>query len=156
MTGTSRAGLVFAATLLIASCGGASDDAAQEQPADSAAMAAPAPANDLSGTWDMRATPAEGTDTTSTLFQLQIAGDSWTMLLPNRDPIPARVTTEGDSFIVDAGPYESVRRPGTQVTTHSVYRVSGDQMTGTTVATYSESGGKQTVLNLNSSGTRVK
>jgi hypothetical protein len=155
MTRTSHAGLVFAAALLVAGCGGAANDTAQDQPADSAAMAAPAPAGDASGTWDMRATPAEGTDTTSTIFQVQVAGDSWTLLLPGRDPIPARVTTGGDSIIVDAGPYESVRRPGTQVSTHSVYRMSGDQLTGTTVAHY-QSAGKDSVLNLISTGTRVK
>ena len=151
MTGRSRAGFVFAAALLLASCAPA-DDAAEEQPADSAAM--PAPAADASGTWDMRAVPETG-DTTPVNFQLQVAGGTYTLLLPNRDPITARVTTEGDSILVDAGPYESVIRPGTQVSTHSVYRINGDQMDGYTIATY-QTGGADSVLRLRSSGTRVK
>ncbi len=60
----------------------------------------------------------------------------WTFNFPKRDPIPARVTAEGDSVVIDAGPYESVLRKGVQVSTHTVTRMDGDRLTGTTVATY--------------------
>ena len=152
MNGRRRVGLVFVA-LLFASCAPA-DDAAEEQPADTAAMTAPA-AVDANGTWDMRSVPVSGPDTTPTIFQVQVANGNWTLLLPNRDPIPATVVMDGDSIIVDAGPYESVRRAGTTVTTHSVYRVMGDQMTGNTIARYQTSGA-DSVLQLRSSGTRVR
>ena len=151
MNGRCRGGPVLVAFLL-ASCAPA-DDAAEEQPADTAAMPAPG-AVDASGTWDMRAVPVSG-DTTPTVFQIQVANGNWTLLLPNRDPIPATVVMEGDSIIVDAGPYQSVRRAGTTVTTHSVYRIMGDQMTGTTVARYQTSGA-DSVLHLTSSGTRAR
>ena len=117
-------------------------------------MTAPT-AGDPNGTWDMRAVPIGTADTTPTNFQLQVANGTWTLMLPNREPIVAQVVTDADSFVVDAGPYQSVRRQGVTVSTHSVYRVNGDQMSGTTVARY-QNAGPDSVLSLNASGTRVR
>lgn len=139
--------------LLLSSCAPAADDAADEQPADTAAMAAPA-TTDATGTWNMRAVPVSG-DTMPTIFQIQVANGNWTLLLPDRDPIAATVVMDGDSIIVDAGPYNSVRRPGTTVSTHSVYRMTGDQLTGTTTAHY-QTAGADSVLQLRSEGTRAR
>lgn len=139
--------------LLLSSCAPAADDAADEQPADTAAMAAPATA-DATGTWNMRAVPVSG-DTTPTVFQIQVTDGTWTLLLPDRDPIAATAVMDGDSIIVDAGPYNSVRRPGTTVSTHSVYRLMGDQLTGTTTAHY-QTAGADSVLELRSEGTRAR
>jgi hypothetical protein len=152
MNGKRRLGLAVAA-FLVTSCTPA-DDTADELPADTAA-AAVAPAAGADGTWDMRAVPVSGRDTTPTLFQLQVAGGTWTLMLPNREPIVAQVVADADSFIVDAGPYQSVRRQGVTVSTHSVYRVNGDQMTGSTIARY-QNAGADSVLQLNTMGTRVR
>ena len=153
MIGKRRLG-IFVVAFLFTGCA-QTDDAAEEQPADSMAMApAAAIAGDPNGTWDMRSVPVSG-DTTPTIFQLQVANGVWTLMLPGRDPITGTVVADADSFVVDAGPYKSVRREGMTVSTHSVYRISGDQMTGNTVARY-QNAGADSVLNLNSTGTRVK
>lgn len=152
MNGKRRLGLVVVA-VLFSSCAPA-DDAADQPPADSMAATAPA-AGDPNGTWDVRSVPASGSDTTSTIYQIQVANGTWTLLLPNREPMTARVVADADSFIVDAGPFQSVRREGMTVSTHAVYRINGDQMTGTTTARY-QTAGADSVLELATTGTRVR
>jgi hypothetical protein len=153
MNGKRMLGLIVAA-FLVSSCTPA-DDTAEELPVDTAAAATAPAAADADGMWDMRAVPVSGSDTTPTIFQLQVAGGVWTLMLPNREPIVAQVVADADSFMVDAGPYQSVRRQGVTVSTHSVYRVSGDQMTGSTVARY-QNAGADSVLQLRTTGTRVR
>ena len=64
-------------------------------------------------------------------------GKGWTIKLAKRDPIPARiVAVGGDSVVMEAGPYESILRPGQMVTTHNVGHYKGDTMTGTVEARY--------------------
>ncbi|HEY0670937.1 MAG TPA: hypothetical protein VGD27_01660 [Longimicrobiales bacterium] len=151
MSDKRRLGVVVAAILFFG-CAPA-DDTAQDQPADTVATST-APAADANGTWDMRATPVSG-DTTPTIFQLQVANGTWTLMLPNREPVVANVVADADSFIVEAGPYQSVRREGMTVSTRSVYRINGDQMTGTTTARYQTTGADST-LQLTTTGTRVR
>jgi glucose/arabinose dehydrogenase len=152
MNGIRRLGLVAVAASVVAACGGASDQTKQ-QAADTATTAA-APVPSFNGTWDMRSVPESG-DTAPTVFQAKVENDVWTLLLPNRPPIPATSMVQGDSVIVDAGPYESVRRAGVQVTVHSVYRLSGDQLNGYSIAHY-KNAGADSVLRLTSTGTRVQ
>src|SRR5688572_28346299 len=91
---------------------------------DSAAVE-PAPAGltaaDVTGRWDMRAVPVSG-DTTATTFVLTAGADNtgWTLTYPNRAPLPTRVTIAGDSIVSESEPYESVRRKGVQVRSHTV------------------------------------
>ena len=154
MDGKRRLGFILLAFLLPVGCTPA-DDAAEEQPADTVAMSPAPAAGDPNGTWDMRSTPVSTTDTTPTIYQLQVANGTWTLLFPNREPVVGRVVADGDSFVVDAGPYQSVRREGVTVSTHAVYRISGDQMTGNVVARY-QGAGADSVLNLTTTGTRVR
>lgn len=151
MNGKRRLGLVVVA-IVLSSCAQAEDDAA-DQPADTTAAAATA--GDPNGTWNMRAVPTSGSDTASTIFQVEVANGNWTLKLPDREPIAVTAVTDADSFIVDAGPYQSVRRQGLTVSTHSVYRINGDQITGNTTAHY-RSAGADSVLQLNVTGTRVR
>jgi hypothetical protein len=153
MNGKRRLGII-AVAILLTSCAPA-DDAAEEQPADSAAMPAPVAAADPNGTWDMRSVPVSGTDTMPTIYQIKVENGNWTLMFPNRDPIVGTVVADADSFIVDAGPYKSVRREGMTVSTHSVYRINGDQMTGTATARY-QGAGADSVLQLTTTGTRVR
>jgi hypothetical protein len=102
----------------------------------------------------MRSVPETGADTTATVFQIQATADGWTLFLPDRDPIEAVVTTSGDSIIVDAGPFESVRRDGVMVSTRTVYRLEGDRLVGTTVAHY-ETSEADSGLSLHVEGTRA-
>ncbi|MDQ6886881.1 MAG: hypothetical protein M3068_06255 [Gemmatimonadota bacterium] len=134
---------------------------ADNHPADTAAPApAPAPAKtvslaDMAGNWKVRAVPEAG-DTTATLYDLTATADSstWKMKFANGLTVPMHVSTSGDSVIVDAGPYASVRRKGVQVTTRSVMRMSGGKLTGMTTAHYKTTG-PDSVLRLRTEGTRA-
>jgi hypothetical protein len=138
---------------------GCAQEAAEtdEMAADTAAMEETAAAislSDVAGTWDMRAVPVTGDDTTPTIYQVEATADGWTILLPDREPMVAQTTISGDSIMVDAGPYESVRRAGVQVTTHGVFRLDGDRLVGTTMAHYT-TGDADSVLQLTVEGTRA-
>jgi hypothetical protein len=118
----------------------------------------PAPINlaDVAGKWDMRSVPATG-DTTPTTFVLTATTNTagWTIAFPGRKPIAARVTVAGDSIMMEAGPYPSVRRKGVQVTTNSVSRLQGGNIVGSTTAHYKVKTA-DSVLVLNTTGTRAK
>jgi hypothetical protein len=111
---------------------------------------------DVAGTWNVSAVPATG-DTTATTFVLKAtAADSgWTMTFPGRKPMAVTVRTDGDSIMIEAGPFSSVRRKSVKVTTNSVVRVSGDNLTGMTTAHYSVKTA-DSVLTLTTTGTRAK
>ena len=126
----------------------------EEPMADTMAAAPKISLADIAGTWDMRAVPESGTDTTATVYQIQATADGWTYFLPDRDPIEASVTASGDSLLVESGPFESVRRDGVTVRTNSVFRLEADRLVGATVARY-ETSGADSVLRLRVEGTRA-
>ena len=130
------------------------EQATEEIPADTVPAEPTISLADVAGTWEMRSVPETGSDTTATVYQLVASADGWTLMLPDRDPIEAEVTTSGDSILMLAGPFESVRRDGVMVTTHSVYRLEGDRLVGTVVARY-ETMEADSVLRLASEGTRT-
>ena len=119
---------------------------------------APAPVNlaDFAGKWDVRSVPATG-DTTPTNYVLTATSSTtgWTLKFPGRAAIPAKVTVAGDSIEIDAGPYQSVRRKGVQVTTNGGFRVQNGNLVGSTTAHYKVKTA-DSVLVLNSTGTRAK
>ena len=155
MQKTMKLCLVLAGGLLVLGCQReASQEATEEQAADTVAGAATISLADVAGTWDVRSVPETGADTTATVYQIQATADTWTLLLPDRDPIEGAVTTSGDSIIVEAGPFESVRRAGVMVSTHSAFRLEGDRLVGTTVAHYVTSDA-DSVLRLHTEGTRA-
>ena len=103
---------------------------------------------DVAGTWD-GTVMAAGNDTVLTIIEVTATPDpaGWTMKVANaKTPttmttVPAtRVVAEGDSVIVEAGPFQSVLRPGQKVTTHTVYRLQDGKLMGTIQATYPASG----------------
>jgi len=99
---------------------------------------APAPVNlaDVAGKWNVRAVPATGTDTTPTnsVITATSTTSGWTITFAGRPPIPMTVTVDGDSIMTTAGPYQSVRRKGVQVTTNGVMRLQGGNLVGQTTA----------------------
>jgi hypothetical protein len=103
---------------------------------------------DVAGKWTMTAVPAGGTDTTPTVSVLVATADTvgWTSTFPNRPALPVRVTLAGDSIITVTGPYESVRRPGVQVTTTSVSRLQDGKLVGTSIARYKTTGADSVVV----------
>ncbi len=111
---------------------------------------------DVAGKWDQRSAPTSG-DTTPTLsVQNATATTSgWTIVFPGRKPIAERVAVAGDSIVVQAGPYPSVRRKGVQVTTNTVVRLQGGNLVGTTTAHYKVKT-PDSVLTLNTTATRAK
>jgi hypothetical protein len=112
---------------------------------------------DLAGNWDLRAVPVTG-DTTATTYVLHATADTtgWTFTFPNRPPVPVRVRVSGDSVMTSAGPYESVRRAGLQVTTEGPVRLQGGMLVGTVTARYTGTGvGADSVMRFNVMGHRA-
>ena len=120
---------------------------------------APAPVNlaDVAGKWNMRSVPATGADTSATTYVLTATSNTsgWTITFPGRKPIPVQVRTDGDSVMIDAGPFPSVRRKAVQVTTNSVSRLQGGNFVGTTTAHYKVQTA-DSVLALTTTGTRAQ
>jgi len=112
---------------------------------------------DVAGKWDVRAVPASG-DTTPTTYVLTAMATpaGWTLAFPGRKAaVPVNVTVDGDSIIVAAGPYTSVRRKGVQVSTNGSLHLQNGSLVGTTTAHYNVKTA-DSVLILNTTGTRSK
>jgi hypothetical protein len=109
---------------------------------------------DAAGTWTL-SVMGESSDSVLLTNTIVASADpaAWTLTLPGRAPMALRVSISGDSIITEAGPYESVLRPGVQVSTRSAMRLENGQMVGTTVARYS-GGGADSVRVLRTRGTR--
>jgi hypothetical protein len=119
--------------LLMAGCG-----PAEEPPVEEAAPAATVSLTDLAGAWTVTGT-AESSDSVLITYELTATGttEGWTSTLPGREPMPLRVVlVDGDSVVVEAGPYESALRAGGSVTTRSVLRLDGEMLMGSIVARY--------------------
>jgi hypothetical protein len=148
--------------VLVLSCAKSDDATVTDTAAGTAAATAPTPAAlnlaDLAGKWNMRSVPESGADTTPTTYVLTATGDTsgWTIAFPNRRaPVPVHVmSVAGDSVVFHAGPFESVRRRGVQVTTESVARLRDGRIVGTTVAHYRTTGA-DSVLRLRTEGTKA-
>ncbi len=128
-----------------------------------AAAAAPAPAPapaaatlaDFAGKWNMRAVPEAG-DTTATTYVLTASADStWTLKYSNGLEVKAHAMASGDSVVIDAGPYASVRQKGLKVTTHGALRRDGDKLVGASTAHYNTTK-PDSVLRLRMEGTRAQ
>ena len=94
--------------------------------------------SDVAGTWDVKSVmgPKDSVVVTS-VVTATADGKGWTIKLASRDPIPVRVVAVGgDSVVTEAGPYQSVLRPGQMVTTRISGHYKVDTMTGTFEAHY--------------------
>ncbi len=150
--------LALACSVLLLACGGGTDETMQEEvpPAETTAAEPPSPLAAFAGTWSVVGRNEAGDSLAS--YELVATGttEGWTATFPGRDPIPVRVIeAAGDSVVTEMGPYESVLRPGVQVTLTSVTRVQGDQIMATAVARYAGAGA-DSVLNIRSTGTRIR
>ena len=125
--------VVFCAIGIIA-CAPADD----QPPADAPAAAPTLALADLAGTWTVDAMTEAG-DSTRITYELTATetSDGWASVLPGREPTPVRVMlVDGDSVVLEAGPFESALRPGTMVSTRTVARLQGGMLMGTMVAHY--------------------
>jgi hypothetical protein len=145
--------------LALVACAKSDDQAATDTAAGTVAAtpaSTPISLADVAGRWTVRAVPETG-DTTAVVSQLNASGDTtgWTMTLPNRPPIAARVVlVSGDSIVTETGPYESVLRKGVQVRTRSVMRLRDGKLIGNTIARYTTTG-PDSVLRLRTEATRT-
>ena len=118
--------------------------AAQQQPAQqkpAAQQAAATAKPTVAGTWAIESTvkTAAGKDTVvNSLVTASADANGWVTHLAGRDPIPTRVVAMGgDSVVTEAGPFQSVARPGQTVTTHEALHFKDDAVWGTIEARYS-------------------
>lgn len=125
------------------------DTLAMEEPATETIALA-----DVAGTWNLAVTTEQGDSVPG--LQLVASADpaGWSLVYPGRDPIPVTVQASGDSIVTDAGPYASLIREGVQVSTHTVYRLEGDRLTGSGIARY-ETAESDSVVSLTIEGTRA-
>jgi len=95
----------------------------------------------VAGTWAIESSvkTAAGKDTVVNSVVTATADTSgWVTHLAGRGPIPTRVAAMGgDSVVTEAGPFESVARPGQTVTTHETLHFKDDAVWGTIEARYS-------------------
>ncbi|MDQ6738185.1 MAG: hypothetical protein M3Z30_10870 [Gemmatimonadota bacterium] len=158
-------GALLCTVALLAACAkpdaSATDTTAAAATVSAAAPAAtpPAPGNiaigDVAGTWDIVSVPESG-DTTPTRLVLTASSDSsaWKEKFANGLTVPVHAMAQGDSILINSGPYSSVRRKGVEVTTAGYVRRQGDQLVGETVAHY-KTKGADSVLKLRMTGTRM-
>jgi hypothetical protein len=146
--------MLMSAVALVGCAGGE-----EEMPADTpaTAMAAPLSFADVAGTWSVQ-TMSESSDSVLITFTLNATADGsgWTMSFPDRpDPVPLTVAVDGDSLIMDAGPYRSaLRAESTMVTLRSISRIENGIMMGTFTAHY-DTQSPDSVLRGRTHGTRV-
>ncbi|HET9332887.1 MAG TPA: hypothetical protein VFQ21_04825 [Gemmatimonadota bacterium] len=143
---------LFAALLLLGCAEEATEEVADEA-ADTTAVEEISLA-DLAGTWNMRTTSTDPADTFVNEYQVVIGETSWTLNFPGRDPVSATAVVDGDNIITDSEPFESVRMPGTMVTTHTVFHLEGDRLVGDVTATWQMEAG-DSVGQLRTEGTRA-
>lgn len=154
----SRSSLAFLCSALLLACGGGEPATEEALPADTPAPAA-APASPLAayaGTWSVITRNEAGDSIASYELTANAERTGWTLTFPGRDPLPVTIVeASGDSVVTQVGPYESVLRPGVQVTTRVVNRVQGDRLTGPFVARYMNAGA-DSVLTGRVEGTRIR
>ena len=161
---STRIAICCCSAAVLAACAKKQDAAATDTSSTMSSTTAsttttvPAPFNlaDVAGKWDVSSVPATG-DATATTFVLTATGTTsgWTIKFPGRAPIEERVAVSGDSIIVQAGPYLSVRRKGVMVNTNGSFHLQGGNLVGPTTAHYKVKT-PDSVLVLNTTGTRAK
>ncbi len=110
---------------------------------------------DVAGTWNVRAVTETGDSVPGFVLNATADRSGWTMTFPNREPMPVRVVeVSGDSIVTEAGPYPSVLREGVNARLHTVSRLQGERLVGSTVARY-ETTGPDSVVRLRIEGTRA-
>ena len=115
--------------LVVVSCGRKDDEIAADSPA--AAMAAPLSYADFAGRWSVQLLGDMSDSVLGTLeLNATVDGANWTMTTAGTEPIPVRAAVEGDSLLIDAGPYKTTAPANVDVTTHGVSRLEGGMLVG--------------------------
>jgi hypothetical protein len=153
MLWTMKRRIPLVAALLLLGCTQEATEEATDEAADTTAVEGISLA-DLTGTWNMTTTSTDPADTFVNQYQIVIDEANWTMIFPDRDPVSATFVLDGDNVITDSEPFESVRRPGTMVTTHTIFHMEGDRLVGDVTATWQTAAG-DSVGQLRTEGTRA-
>lgn len=150
--------IVLVCSAFLLACGGGEPPADEVPPAPTIAPAAEeSPLAAMAGTWSVRATNAATGDSVAS-YELTATADQngWTLTFPGRDPLPVHIAeVAGDSVVAHVGPYESVVRPGVQVTTETVNRMQGGLLVGSFVARYANAGADSVLIG-RIEGTRIR
>jgi hypothetical protein len=131
--------LISVLSLAAAATAVAQKPAAQKQKGGMQKAATGIKLSDVAGTWAVQTMIPPKDSVVNSELVATADGKGWVTKLAGRDPIPTRiVATGGDSIVTEAGPYESILRPGVTVTSLKVTgHYQGDTMTGTMEAHYS-------------------
>src|SRR4051812_35938040 len=97
---------------------------------------APIQASDVAGVWNVRAVPVSGDTTAASTYVLTATSNTsgWTVTFPGSPPTQGKVTIDGDSIVIDRGPFTSPTLKGVPVTTKYVMRLQGGNLVGTNTA----------------------
>ncbi len=135
-------------------CARGEEEIAADSPA-AAVMPAPLSFADFAGRWSVQLM-GEVSDSVLATYELNATADgsSWTLTPTGREPIPVRAAVEGDSLMLDAGPYKSTATSDVDVTTSGVGRLEGGMLVGTFVSQYVKAAG-DSVVRGRLRGTRV-
>jgi len=148
-----RVFMLLAAMTLVA-CGRGDDEMVADSPA-AAIMPAPLTFSDFAGRWNIQLL-GDMSDSVLATYELNATADgsSWTLTPAGGEPVPVRAAVEGDSLLIDAGPYKSTTPANVDVTTHGVSRLEGGMLVGTFVSQYAMAAG-DSVVRGRLRGTRV-
>lgn len=160
----TRIVLASSTILLVAACA-KKEEPAKDTAAAMTSAAAPAPAAsaapsgalaNVAGTWDFASTPTSGKDMTPTKWTLNAKADTlgWTMVFPDKQVVPLKVSVVGDSIKLSSAEFNSQRRKDAKVTTETVLHLADGKLTGLTNAHYAGSKGADSALTLKSEGTK--
>lgn len=140
-----RKPFLILAAVVAAACARGEEEIVADSPA-AAAMPAPLSFTDFAGRWSVQLT-GEMSDSVLATYELNATADgsSWTLTPTGREPIPVRAAVEGDSLMLDAGPYKSTTPTPVDVTTNGVGRLEGGMLVGTFVSQYAMAAGDSVV-----------
>ena len=148
---------LLACTVAFLGCSGSGEQAADSSATAPATAATPATLSlaDIAGKWTLRSTDAAGGSPTQSELTASADTSAWTWKRANGSTVKLRVVAlGGDSIVTEAGPYESVLRPGIQSRNRTVYRLRDGKLIGTIEAHYALPRG-DSVAQRRSEGTRV-
>jgi hypothetical protein len=140
--------------LAVAACSRGEEEVAADSPA-----AATAPAMtfaDFAGRWNIQFL-GDMSDSVLATYEMNATADgsSWTFTPAGREPMTVRAAVEGDSLMLDVGPYKSTKPANVDVTTMAVSRLEGGMLVGTFLSQYALAGG-DSVVRGRLRGTRVR
>lgn len=137
--------LMILAAVAAVGCARGEEEIVADSPA-AAAMPAPLSFADFAGRWSLQLL-GETSDSVLATYELNATADgaSWTLTPTGREPIPVRAAVEGDSLMIDAGPYKSTTPANVDVTMNGVSRLEGGMLVGAFVSQYALAAGDSVV-----------